>query len=102
MAVKTLTIAVGLTLCLMGMACSTAPKPIVNQPLKLSGPQDAKTYSCGKTGCEGIVNTLCGDKPVEILDKNFVNDNSSTKNHHTGQFTRNRNHKTQYVYRCAN
>lgn len=84
---------------LMGCA-SSSPKPIVNEPLKLVGPQDAKTHICGETGCDEEVEALCGEGTMQLLDKQFIDNSGYTKNHHTGQFQKHKDQTTKYLYRC--
>lgn len=98
MLVKAKTGLMGLAICLVG--CSTAPKQIVNEPLKLSGPVDAKTHICGKTGCDEHVEKLCEDQTTQILDKQFIDKSKDVKNNYTGKFDRRINKTTHYVYRC--
>ena len=89
----------GLALLLTACAAS-APKPIVQQPLKLSGPSDVQTYTCGEQGCDEKINRLCGDRTANILDKKFVDKSTDSKDHATGVWRHIKNQSTVYKYRC--
>lgn len=84
------------------VACATTePKPIVQQPLKLSGPSDVKTHSCGEFGCDDAVQDLCGEKTAQILDKRFDDQSTDRKNHTTGEWVRHKKQLTHYSFRCV-
>ena len=82
-------------------ACATnTQKPIVNEPLTLSGPNDIKKHVCGEMGCDDVVKQMCGTKTTKIILRNFVDNSRDVKNQTTGTWKRNKDQRTYYHFRC--
>jgi len=90
---------VGLSVMLVACA-TTKPKPIVQQPLKLSGPSDVKNHTCGEFGCDAAVKERCGEKTALILDKRFDDRSTDRKDQVTGIWVHNKKQVTHYSFRC--
>lgn len=86
---------------LLAACATTKPKPIVQQPLKLSGPSDILKHTCGEFGCDEAVKQRCGEKTAQILDKKFDDQSTDRRNQTTGVWVHTKKQLTHYRFRCV-